>query len=188
MKKIVLIISIVSVMVLSACKFNSNVDNNNKVQGDVTFQQPNEEINNDTNKEDDVIVVDEKDEIMDLLIRNKSWPAKEVTRNNGEVIGLTGYFGSGILQSNEGFVFAEDGTFTCFVGIWGESDADFKGTYEINTKNREISLKYNSGRERIAKYRLNENNEILDITEEREDYDGTKVNIIFMPADETREF
>lgn len=184
MKKILLIMAVTSIL-LVGCSFDKNVENDSLIS--------NEENNNlteniDKIEENENIVTEEiidgesEEAIKKQLIGNKNWPATKVF-NKGKDIGLNEHFGSGVRYSNEGFVFNEDNTFSCFVGTWGESDADFRGIYIIDANNREITLRYNSGRITKVKYRLSEYNTILDLTEEKEDYMGEMVKILYTPKE-----
>lgn len=192
MKKIALIALIISSLSLVGCSINENIDNDVLIENSGNSNLS-ENISDNNSQED---VVDNEDEIINdgseeaikkQLIDNNNWSAREVWNSNGEAIGLSTYYGSGVIYSNEGFVFKEDGTFSCFVGVWGESDADFRGTYTIDAKNKEISFRYNSGNISVAKYRLSQNNTILDLTEEKEDYNGEKVKILFAPIEDESE-
>ena len=184
MKKILLIMAVTSIL-LVGCSFDKNVENDNLISNE---ENKNFTENIDKIEENENIVTEEmidgesEESIKKQLIENKNWPAAKVF-NKGEDIGLSMHFGSGVSYSNEGFVFNEDNTFSCFVGTWGESDADYRGIYIIDANNREITLKYNSGRITKAKYRLSEYNTILDLTEEKEDYMGEIVNILYTPKE-----
>ena len=122
------------------------------------------------------------------LISAKNWyPTRIYTSKEGEV-SLINYYGSGVRYSNAGFIFKDDGTFTCFIGIWGESDADYTGKYSIDTNNRELTLNYNSGRKSVAKYSISEINIVLDFEEQKEDEYYGNVSILFTPKEKENDY
>lgn len=188
MKKLVLILAIISVLGLTGCSLFEKTNNVND-SSDIgnSFVEENEEENKNIVTEE-IIDGESEESIKKQLIGNKNWPAREVFNKNGENIALNIHFGSGVSYSNEGFVFNEDNTFSCFVGVWGESDADYRGTYSIDVNNREITLNYNSGRITKAKYSLSENNMVLDLTEEKEDYMEEMVKILYTPAQKENDY
>lgn len=182
MKKISLIIVVISIL-LVGCSFNKNMNNNTLISN-----EENNALTQNVDKTEDIIketeeIIDGESEeaIKKQLIANKNWPATEVFKN-GEDIGLSGHFGSAIRYSNEGFVFNEDYTFTCFVGAY-ESDVYHRGIYTIDANNREITFRYNSGDMIKAKYTLSEGNTVLNITEEKENYMGEIVKILYTPKE-----
>lgn len=187
MKKIISLVLMISMLSLAGCSLNKN--NNHVEENPDNIQEitdtKNEAIDNNEeivdNKEKEKKANSNEEKIKKQLISTPNWPAKNVYDNKGEEIALNIYYGSGIAYSNEGFVFNQDNTFSCFVGIWGESDADYIGTYSIDEKNKEITFKYDSGLVSVAKYRLDESNNIIDFTEEKVSYSGETVRILFIP-------
>lgn len=188
MKKIVLVLAIISVLGLTGCSLFEKTNNVND-SSDIgnSYVEENEEENKNIVTEE-IIDGESEESIKKQLIGNKNWPAREVFNKSGENIALNIHFGSGVSYSNEGFVFNEDNTFSCFVGVWGESDADYRGTYSIDVNNREITLNYNSGRITKVKYSLSENNMVLDLTEEKEDYMEEMVKILYTPAQKENDY
>ena len=100
-----------------------------------------------------------------------------ITSEDGEQIELTVYYGSSYLQYNNGFVFNADDTFTCYIGVYENSNT-CTGTYKIDTKNESIILNYNSGETTEAKYSLLDDR-IITFTEIKERAEGEKVYIVF---------
>lgn len=183
MKKILLILTMTSIL-LVGCSFDKNVENDNVISNEVNgnLAENIDKIEENENVVTEEIIDGESEEaIKKQLIANKNWPATEVFKN-GEDIGLSGHFGSAIRYSNEGFVFNEDYTFTCFVGAY-ESDAYHRGIYTIDANNREITFRYNSGDMTKAKYTLSEGNTVLNITEKKENYMGEIVKILYTPKE-----
>ena len=99
-----------------------------------------------------------------------SWEASKVVDTNGNDLGLSSYWGSGISSSNE-MIFEEDGTLKYMIGITASSD---DGQYTISGNTIRYGIPTDiKGRYNWSTLTYDSEKDVL--KEEVDDYDGEKI-------------
>lgn len=165
-------------------EISGNVDVNTVNNEEIVENKVNNNLKGDSqkNKEDEYIPYGENEaSIKRQLIENERWYPREVTSKGKDI--FLEYYGSGVHSSNDGMVFKEDNTFTCYIGIGGENLNDDRGRYKIDYLNRKITLEYGNGQTSEITYKLNVSNGIMSFTEVKSDDYYETVNIVFEPKE-----
>lgn len=168
MKKIVVAISIMTVLFLTGCDFNKNEQTDNLSQNlnENENQQVVEDINlkQDNNEKD----TSENDKIKELLVNGSGWtPVSAYDLTNNRESDLFEVYGSGIRYGGT-LDFKEDGTFTKTIGVYAEN---YMGEYDIDVEKNKIYFTFETGMKMEGSYQY-ENEEItsVDIVEGADDW------------------
>ena len=140
MKRIIITLSIISVLFLAGCKSNEN---------ELPLNSGNQQIVSEDKNMNQDNKLTEADRIKSLLSSEGGWsPVMAHNITDDDVAGLFDIYGSGI-HYGWTLEFEEDGTFAKMIGVYGE---DYTGKYEIDIENKLIYFVFDSGRKMEGSY------------------------------------
>lgn len=147
MKKLILILSLMSVSFLTGCNFNKSEQKNNLSSTLGEQQQIVENINEEQKQIEGT--VNEEDKIKNLLVSGSGWkPISAYDITNNKESDLFEVYGSGIRYGGT-LDFKEDGTFTKTIGVYAEN---YMGEYEIDADKNLIYFTFETGMKMEGSY------------------------------------
>lgn len=161
MKKLIAMLSIMTVLFLTGCNFKKNEQTNELSSNFGEQQQIVEDVNGEQRENNE-------EQIKTLLVNGSGWnPVSAYDLTNNKESDLFEVYGSGIHYGGT-LDFKEDGTFTKTIGVYAEN---YMGEYEIDTNKNAIYFTFETGMKMEGSYQY-ENGEIVsvDIVEGSDDW------------------